>query len=179
MDELSLPLLLVLAFCVTSTAQQSAQSPGTQTQAAPSVPTDTQQRNVQEYIELLRSDVRHQKDEVMGAVMQLDADQAAKFWPIYSEYDAELNKLNDQRVANIQDYASNYDQMTDAKADELVREGIRLPQAACRARDEILWPRQGIPRIDRSRPVPSDRRAAADDHRSSIASSLPIVGQGS
>ena len=40
--------------------------------------------------------------------------KSAKFWPIYEEYDAELTKLNNLRVANIQDYARNYDQMTDA-----------------------------------------------------------------
>jgi hypothetical protein len=37
------------------------------------------QVNVQAYIELLRSDVRHQKAEVMGSVMQLSAADAAKF----------------------------------------------------------------------------------------------------
>jgi len=42
--------------------------------------------------------VRQQKAEIMGAVMVLSADDAAKFWPIYSEYDVELTKLNDQRV---------------------------------------------------------------------------------
>ena len=42
--------------------------------------------------------------------MQLSAADAAKFWPIYSEYDVELTKLNDQRVANIQEYARTYSQ---------------------------------------------------------------------
>jgi hypothetical protein len=59
--------------------------------------------NVLAYIKLLRSDVRQQKAEVMGSVMQLSAADAAKFWPIYSQYDAELNKLSDLRVANIQE----------------------------------------------------------------------------
>jgi hypothetical protein len=49
--------------------------------------------------------VRQQKAEAMGAVMELSAADAAKFWPIYSEYDTELSKLNDARVANIREYA--------------------------------------------------------------------------
>jgi hypothetical protein len=61
------------------------------------------------------------KDEIMGVLMSLDVDQAAKFWPIYSEYDAQLTKLNNLSLANIQNYARNYDQMTSAKADELVQ----------------------------------------------------------
>jgi NAD-dependent DNA ligase len=60
----------------------------------------------------------------MGAVMQLNVDDAAKFWPIYSQYDAELTKLNNLRVENIQDYANNYSQMTDAKADELIQRSL-------------------------------------------------------
>jgi len=57
----------------------------------------------------------------MGAVMVLSSDDAAKFWPIYSEYDAELTKLNNQRVENVKEYARTYDQMTDEKADELIK----------------------------------------------------------
>ena len=56
--------------------------------------------------------------------MQLSAADAAKFWPIYSEYDVELNKLNDLRVANIQEYESKYYEMTDEKADDLIRKAM-------------------------------------------------------
>ena len=61
---------------------------------------------------------------MMGEMMQLSAADAAKFWPIYEQYDEELAKLNDQRVANIKEYASSYDQMTDAKADELIQKAM-------------------------------------------------------
>jgi hypothetical protein len=91
-------------------------------------------QNIQAYIELLRTDVRQQKAEDMGAVMQLSAADAAKFWPIYSEYDAELTKLNDSRVANIQEYARTYDQMTDQKADELIQKAM----AYRKQRSELL-----------------------------------------
>ena len=119
------PLLLFLAFCPLALIQGKPQSqtplaPATQ----PAAESSTQEKNVQEYIELLRSDVRQQKAQIMGAVMALDVDQSAKFWPIYSEYDAELTKLNKLRLANIQEYARTYNDMTDAKADELIQNGI-------------------------------------------------------
>ena len=82
------------------------------------------EQNIQAYIKLMRADVRQQKAEMMGAVMALSAADAAKFWPIYNDYDAQLNKLNDQRVANISEYARNYDQMTDEKADELMKNAM-------------------------------------------------------
>ena len=85
---------------------------------------DAQQKNIQEYVNLLRADVRKQKTAIMGAMLELSPDEAAKFWPIYNEYDAELTKLNDLRLANIQEYARNYDNMTESKADELIQKAF-------------------------------------------------------
>lgn len=109
---LVLPVLMLWVVVPAAWAQENPQA----------VNPDNQ--NIQAYIDLLRSDVRQQKAEDMGAVMQLSAADAAKFWPIYSEYDAELTKLNDARVANIREYARTYDQMTDAKADELIQKAM-------------------------------------------------------
>ncbi len=81
-------------------------------------------QNIQAYISLLRSNVRQDKAEEVGIVMHLSATDAAKFWPIYEDYDRELSKLNDLRIANIQDYANSYDQMTSEKADELIQKAL-------------------------------------------------------
>ena len=86
----------------------------------------------------MRSNVRDQKAEIMGAVMQLNAEDAAKFWPIYSEYDTELSKVNDLRVQNIEEYAQNYTQMTDDKADELIQKAMDYQTAAGRTSRKIL-----------------------------------------
>ena len=165
-------LLLMLLVCAPALfAQETAQAP------APA--TDTQQKNVQEYIDLLRADVRQQKDEIMGAVLLLSADEATKFWPIYNEYDAELTKLNDQRVANIQDYAKNYDSMTDAKADELVQKTLDYRKQ----RAELLA--KCYDRVKASLgSIQAARFLQIEDQLLSIidlqiASSLPIVAQGS
>ena len=40
---------------------------------------DTQKKNIQEYINLLRSDVRQQKAEIMGSLMALSAADAAMY----------------------------------------------------------------------------------------------------
>jgi flagellar biosynthesis chaperone FliJ len=125
-------LILALSVFVPAVrAQGNVQSAQTVGQAGTS---DSSAQNIRAYIELLRSDVRQQKAEMVGAVMQLSAADAAKFWPIYSEYDRELNKLNDLRVANIQEYVSTYDQMTDDKADELIRKAL----AYRKQRSELL-----------------------------------------
>ena len=51
----------------------------------------------------------------------LNVDGAAKFWPIYSDYDAELTKLNNLRRDNILEYARTYTEMTDRKTDEWIK----------------------------------------------------------
>jgi len=78
--------------------------------------------NAQEegYIELLRSDIRTGKIAIVTEVMQLQGEQSEAFWPIYKEYDHEMSKLTDMRLATIKDYAENYEKMTDEKARELI-----------------------------------------------------------
>ncbi len=115
--------IFAFLFSAAVPAQDKAPSQPASAKAAASA-NATQEQNLKEYIKLLREDVRSQKSAVMSVVMQLDPDQAAKFWPIYRDYDAELSKVNDLRVANIEEYAKNYDQMTDAKADELVHNAM-------------------------------------------------------
>lgn len=85
----------------------------------PIVTTETQDQNINAYVELLRSDVKTKKVAILTELMQLNDDQSAKFWPIYREYDFELQKLNDQKLEGIKDYAKNYQIMTDEKANEL------------------------------------------------------------
>jgi hypothetical protein len=119
-----LSVLVVSCLLARVHAKTQPRPQSTQEQSAQSTTADAKEKNIQEYIELMRSNVRDEKSQIMGAVMQLDIDDAAKFWPIYSQYDAELTKLNNLRVENIQDYARNYSQMTDAKADELIQRSL-------------------------------------------------------
>ncbi len=85
--------------------------------------------NIRAYIELLRSDVQSQATAIIAAVMQFDDVQAAKFWPIYREFELDLSKIGDQRVALIVKYSDNYQNMTDEVADQLAQEVFKLEQA--------------------------------------------------
>jgi hypothetical protein len=123
MNKKSAFSLAIFAFLVSAPwalAQEKAQPRKPPAKAA-TKQTSTKEQNLSEYTKLLREDVRSQKSAIMSAVMQLDPDQAAKFWPIYRDYDTELSKVNDLRVANIEEYSRTYNNLTDAKADELVQ----------------------------------------------------------
>jgi hypothetical protein len=75
--------------------------------------------NIRAYIELLRRDVRKEAAQLVGEVMQLDAEDAAKFWPVYKEFEAEYRTIGDQIVALLKKYADHYDSINGAVADEL------------------------------------------------------------
>jgi hypothetical protein len=182
MKEQTAAWILVLAslfFVPAASSQDKTQSRKTGMQASTSPDADAQKKNLQEYIELLRSDVRHQKTEMMGSVMQLSAADATKFWPIYSEYDAELTKVNDLRVANIQQYARSYSEMTDEKADELIQNATKYEKQ----RSDLLAKyydrvKQALGAITAARFVQVERQLLLIIDLQ-VASSLPIVGQGS
>lgn len=170
-------VLALLVFIPAARAQSDTQPTQTGKQAGTSPDSDAQ--NIRVYVQLLRSDVRQQKAEIMGSVMQLSAADAAKFWPIYDDYDAKLTKLNDLRMANIQEYANTYTQMTDQKADELVRKAL----AYRKQRSELLATcyeqiKQQLGAITAARFLQvEDQLLLIIDLQ--IDSSLPIVGEGS
>jgi len=168
-------LLLPLAL----SAGLAAQAPGAKNQSASPATTATQKKNLQEYVELLRSDVRQQKAEIMGSVMALNIEDSAKFWPIYNEYDGELTKLNNERLANIKEYAANYNNMTDAKADELVQNAFEYRKQ----RGELVAKYYGRMK-DALGGVQAARFLQIEEQLLmiidlQISSSLPVIGQGS
>jgi len=154
-------------------AQTNTQEP--ESQSAALSETDSQEKNLQAYVDLLRKDVRHQKAEIMGSVMELSADDATKFWPIYKEYDVELTKLNDQRVENIKEYSRSYSQMTDEKADELIQKSL----AYQKQRGELLA--RTYDRVKQAVGAITAARFAQVEHQLlliidlQVASALPVV----
>jgi NADH dehydrogenase/NADH:ubiquinone oxidoreductase subunit G len=173
---LAMLFILTVVVAPLSRAQTNTQKAESNVAAAPQ---SDAQKNTQAYIDLMRRDVRQQKAEMMGSVMVLSAQDAAKFWPIYSDYDAQLAKLNDQRVEIIKEYARSYDQMTDAKADELIKKSM----AYQKQRAELLV--QTYDKVKEALGAVTAARFAMVEHQLlliidlQIDSSLPVVGQGS
>jgi len=156
-----------------------AQAKSDQAPSAAAASQDPKDANLEAYIDLLRKDVRQQKSEMMGSVMVLSADDAAKFWPIYSEYDSELTKLNDERVENIKEYARTYDKMTDAKADELVQRALAYQkeraELLARTYDRV---KQALGAVTAARFIQVENQLLLLIDLQ-ITSSLPIVSQAS
>jgi hypothetical protein len=96
---------------------------------APSQPADakeTKTLNLTAYAELLRSDLRADKVAIITEIMHFTEAEDAAFWPIYREYDLEMARLGDERVAMIAEYSRNYANLTDAIAEKLAAKALDL-----------------------------------------------------
>jgi len=79
--------------------------------------------------ELMRQDIRTQKLELMAGSLPLTEKQAVVFWPIYRDYDHELSKLVDRRLAVVKAVFAKYDTMDAKTAGRLVKESFSIAQA--------------------------------------------------
>jgi vacuolar-type H+-ATPase subunit D/Vma8 len=60
-----------------------------------------------------------EKKAAVAEAMQLSEEVSAPFWELYNEYQLNLGKVQNERIALIKDFAKNYESLTDEKADEL------------------------------------------------------------
>ena len=77
-------------------------------------------------IESLRADIRADRAKIITHVMQFSDKDSAAFWPVYRQYEADITKLNDQRVALIRDYASSFASLTDQQASSLTSRALEF-----------------------------------------------------
>ena len=75
--------------------------------------------NLRAFIALARSDLKTEKTVIIAQNIWFTEDEAFAFWPLHSEYTVALNKLLDQRLVLLGDYAATYKDMTDNEATAL------------------------------------------------------------
>src|SRR5262252_5296633 len=73
---------------------------------------DAEQAN----LDILRDTIRANKKALVAASLTLSDQEAAQFWPLYDKYQAELTAVNDRAVKVIQDYTSDYKNLSNEKA---------------------------------------------------------------
>lgn len=81
---------------------------------------DGQNMSMKTYIELMRTNLRAQKKQILSQSMGLDEAQAKVFWPIYNDYEHDFSKLTDKGVDIVMVYAKNYENMSDETAKDIM-----------------------------------------------------------
>jgi len=101
-------------------AQATAQTTSAQ------APTPSQQQELDKDVQLLRLDIRAKKKKLIAANLQLTADQATKFWPVYDQYTADLVQINNAKYDLIKEYAQNWGTMTDDQALGMLKRSLEV-----------------------------------------------------
>ena len=71
-------------------------------------------------MQLVREKIKTDKKLFIAQNMNLTESEAKVFWPVYEDYQKELGKLVDKTVKLIDNYAANYQTMTEEAAKGLI-----------------------------------------------------------
>jgi len=71
-------------------------------------------------MQLVREKIKTDKKLLIAQNMNLMESEAKVFWPVYENYQKDLGKLVDKTVKLIDNYATNYQTMTEEAAKELI-----------------------------------------------------------
>jgi hypothetical protein len=82
-------------------------------------------------MQILRDKIKADKKLVVAANMELTESEAKGFWPIYDQYQKDLQKINQRIVALLESYADDFraKSLTDAKAKKLIDEALAIERA--------------------------------------------------
>ncbi|MEE9286489.1 MAG: hypothetical protein V3W33_00265 [Gammaproteobacteria bacterium] len=100
-------------------------TPGIVVAAPAAEPTQDQQ------MEMTRAEIKNQRKQIVAANMEITADQAQVFWPLYQQYTSAMQKVNDRELALIQGYANAYNTntLTNGQAKSMFDEWMSIEQA--------------------------------------------------
>jgi len=121
--------LMLIAFAATNSALGQNSSLPKNGAAKSSTANDASQPNPDDFIELLRKDVRSQKKQIIAENMDLNDAEAEKFWPVYDRYAAELSRIYDTKIALLSDYSENYSSMTGEQAENYIRKRAEVERS--------------------------------------------------
>jgi len=93
------------------------------------------QGNAADQIELTRTYIEANRQTIVTTVMNLTEEESKTFWPIYREYRADVQGLNDRLIVLIKEYAENYENLTDEKSANLMIRNLDIEE------DRLLYKR--------------------------------------
>jgi len=99
--------LAALALSVTCIAWAADPNPASNTASAPSQ---------EEVVAQFKKDLMADRAQVMAKGLKLDAQQAAKFWPLFETFQKEQAAIVDAQTKSLKDYADHFQTLTDADA---------------------------------------------------------------
>lgn len=78
--------------------------------------------SAQSLLDLIRAELRAEREEIMIEVLELTEAQAEAFWPVFQQYEIDQAELMDARLADLEKYIDLYMQLTDDRSKDILKE---------------------------------------------------------
>ncbi|HTZ32498.1 MAG TPA: hypothetical protein VMH31_08580 [Methylomirabilota bacterium] len=81
-------------------------------------------------LQMMRQDLRRQKQKIIAENLPMNEQQAAKFWAIYNRYTSDLKQVNDEKYRLVKDYGEQWQGMTNDQALIYIRRWLEVDAQA-------------------------------------------------
>jgi hypothetical protein len=89
-------------------------------------------------LEAARADLKADRKVVIASEMNLTEAEGEKFWPLYREYRAEVEKVSDTVVKLILEYADLYPTVPEERAEKLLKQYTKAEASLLKTRTTYL-----------------------------------------
>lgn len=89
-------------------------------------------------INLSRKLINDKRNTAIAFNMSFTKAEKEKFWPLFREYRGAMDKVGDQRLENIVDYADHIGRMTDSKAKQLLDRAFAIDKEELKVRQKYV-----------------------------------------
>ncbi len=81
---------------------------------------------INDTLEMVKTIVRANRQEIVTATMQLTTEESEAFWPVYREYRNDIEKILDRRITLIKDFAKEYGKLSADTAEDMLTESLDI-----------------------------------------------------
>jgi hypothetical protein len=128
-------------------------------------------------MQILRDKIKADKKLLVATNMELTESEAKGFWPIYDEYQNDLQKINRRIVGLLESYAVDFrdKSLTDDKAKKLIDEAVAIEAAEANLKSTY------VPKLSKALPVKKVARYLQIENkiravvRYDLAQGVPLV----
>ena len=163
MKQIRFVLVLAFALSVVAPAARAQESGASQSD--------------QVAMDALKHAIRSNRKALVAVNLGLSKDEAAKFWPIYDRYQAEMNKVGDRLEAVIKDYIASFPDIPDDQARKLVDDYLSVEADRVAVRRKYVADFSGcLPGRKLARLYQIENKMDAVQ-RYELAARIPVVGK--
>ena len=100
--------------------------------------TNSDATEMEETFAMVREFMTTERELTIGEELRLSDDESDGFWPVYEEYRAEIDQIQDRNAQLIADYAANFDNLTETAATDLIDDYFAIQNAMLDTRQKYV-----------------------------------------